>query len=76
MDEYEKKLDKFNIDVSLIDAINYHNSTVHTITKYEPNFLRNITNESLIEEVVNNIVNCMKRKIKKIKFYQKILCYY
>ena len=71
LDEYEKKLDKFNIDVSLIDAINYHNSTVHTITKYEPNFLRNITNESLIEEVVNNIVNCMKRKIKKNKILPK-----
>ena len=31
-----KKRDKFKIEISLIEAINHHNSIVHTITKNEP----------------------------------------
>lgn len=39
---------------------------IHTSTKYKPVELRDVKDENLIDEVINNIINSMKRKLKNI----------
>ena len=69
LNEYNSNKENFNIEISLIDACNYHNSKVSTFFHkiWQPNFLRNITDQKIIEEVKLNVVNSIIRKIKNVK---------
>ena len=42
LDDFKNKKDNYDIDISIVNATESHNSLQHTITKYEPNYLRNI----------------------------------
>ena len=47
----------FSIEKAILDAIEYHNFTKHSSTKYIPWDLKDTTDIKLIEEVKNNIKN-------------------
>ena len=58
--------DDYNIDVPLLDAIEFHNNKVHSSTKFKPIDLKDITDIEIIEKVKNNIKNTVGKKIFKI----------
>ena len=64
-EEFEKKKNDFDIEVAIINAIIYHNNRVLSSTGYKPNDIRNIADDKIIQEVTNNIVKSMKRKVDK-----------
>ena len=65
LDDFKNKKDNYDIDISIVNATESHNSLQHTITKYEPNYLRNINDKNIITEVIENIIQSMKRKVNK-----------
>jgi len=48
-DDYKNNKEKFDIEISIVNAIEAHNSLLHSITKYEPNYLWNIDDEDIIK---------------------------
>ena len=56
--------DKFNIEISIEDAIDFHNNRILKSTGYKPIELRNNNDKTIIKEVVENVIKSMKRKIK------------
>ena len=66
LEEYENNKNYFDIDISIENVIEAHNNMIHTSTKYKPVELRDVKDENSIDEVINNIINSMKRKLKDI----------
>ena len=60
-----KKKNDFDIEVAIINAIIYHNNRVLSSTGYKPNDIRNTADDKIIQEVTNNIMKSMKRKVDK-----------
>lgn len=52
----------FNLKISLLNAIDIHNSNIHTTTKFRPNDLIHNTDENIYNIVINNIKNGYKIK--------------
>lgn len=71
LDDYDKKKKKFDIDIAIVNFSEFHNDLEHTITKYKPNFLRNLEDKNIIEEVIQNILHSMKRKLEYYDHYPK-----
>jgi hypothetical protein len=61
---YTSKIDEFDIDDAILSAINYHNNSVHTTTKFKPVYLRDITDLKIINEVKANITKSILTAIK------------
>ena len=62
---YTSDEDDYNIDLPLLDAIEFHNYNVHSSTKYKQIDLKDITDIEIIEKVKNNIKNTVGKKIFK-----------
>ena len=62
---YTSDEDDYNIDLPLLDAIEFHNYNVHSSTKCKPIDLKDITDIEIIEKVKNNIKNTVGKKIFK-----------
>ena len=63
--------DDFVIEIELANAIDYHNNRIIDSTNYKPCDLRDNNDEVIINEVVNNIIKSMLRKIKKFGYCGK-----
>ena len=68
--------DKFDLEISIEDAIDFHNNRVLKSTGYKPVDLRDNNDEMVIKEVVENVIKSMKRKIKVNNKLKKTQCYY
>ena len=55
--------DKFDLEICLVDAIDFHNNRVIKSTGYKPIDIKNTEDKNLIDSVNKNIINSMKRKI-------------
>lgn len=66
MDDLKKK-SKFDLEISIIDAIEYHNNRELSSTGFKPVEIRNTEDKDLINQLVLNIIKSMKRKIDKFK---------
>ena len=55
--------DKFDLEICLVDAIEFHNNRVIKSTGYKPIDIKNTEDKNLIDSVNKNIINSMKRKI-------------
>ena len=71
LDELDKAGKNFDIDISVENAIEYHNTRVLKSTGHKPIDIRNTTDVNIINEVVLNLVKSMKRKIDKFKYCVK-----
>ena len=67
----DKKKESFDLEISLEDAIDFHNNRKMKSTGFKPIELKDCTNEQLIDQVNKNIIKSMKRKIKKENNIQK-----
>lgn len=65
LNDLGNKKDKFDIEISLQNAIEYHNNRVLSSTGYKPVDLRNVTDKDIINDVLKNIIKSMQRKIDK-----------
>ena len=54
-----------DFEISLEEAIDYHNNRKLKSTGFKPIELKDCTNEEIIKQVNKNIIKSMKRKIKK-----------
>ena len=66
----EKQKEKFDLDIAIEEAIDYHNNRKMKSTGYKPADIKDTSNEDVIKEVVENIIKSMRRKVK---FDQKAL---
>ena len=66
---YSKNREHFNLKNALLDAVESHNNTIHTINNYRPKDIINNTNEEVYHTVLENIKNSQKFDIDK---YNKI----
>ena len=57
--------ESFDLEISLEEAIDFHNNRKLKSTGLKPIELRDCTNEAIIKQVNKNIIKYMKRKIKK-----------
>ena len=64
LDDFDKKKSKFDIYISIVNFSEFHNDLEHTTTKYKPNFLRNLEDEFIINEVIQNILQSMKKNFE------------
>ena len=55
---------EFNLEDDLLSAVNYHNNTVHSSTNFKPIYLRDISDEDIIETVKENMKKCIITAIK------------
>ena len=60
----EEKEDNFDLEIEIEEAIEFHNFRTIKSTGYKPIEIRHIEDKKIIEEVNNNIIKSMKRKIK------------
>ena len=56
---------KFDPEIGTDEFLFYHNNKKHSITGYKPIDLKDATDENLIKNVLNNIINSLRRKTKK-----------
>ena len=56
---------KFELEIALEEAVEFHNNRIIKSTGYKPIELRNNVNKDIIEIVNKNIIKSMKRKISK-----------
>ena len=61
---YTSQENEFDLDDAILSAVNFHNNTVHSSTKYKPIFLRDITDINLINKVNENISQCITTALK------------
>ena len=61
---YTSQENEFDLDDAILSAVNFHNNTVHSSTKYKPIFLRDTIDINLINKVNENISQCIKTAIK------------
>ena len=66
----EKQKEKFNLDIAIEEAIDYHNNRKLKSTGYKPAEIKDTSNADIIKEVIKNIIKSMRRKVK---FDQKAL---
>ena len=57
-----KEINNHNIITQCLEA---HNNKIHSATLYTPMDLKNITDQNVISEVIENINKSMERKIQK-----------
>ena len=62
---YTKSKDEFSLEEAIIDAVEFHNNNKHTSTQYTPSFLKDCTEDNIIEEVKSNILKNVGKKIEK-----------
>ena len=60
----ENKKDKFDLDIAIEEAIDFHNNRKLKSTGYKPCEIKDITDENIIETVIANIIKSMRRKVK------------
>ena len=60
----KKKKGKFDIDIAIEEAIDFHNNRQLKSTGYKPSELKDNTDETIIEDVIANIIKSMRRKVK------------
>ena len=65
LNEKDIQKENFDIEISLEEAIDYHNNRKLKSTGFKPIELKDCTNEEIIKQVNKNIIKSMKRKIKK-----------
>ena len=51
---YSKNPEHFNLKNTVLDAVENHNNTIHTITNYRPKDIINNTNEEVYHTVLEN----------------------
>ena len=68
LDELDKHKKNFDLEISLVNAIIFHNNRELNSTGYKPVDLRNITDQNIINEVILNIIKSMKRKVDKFSY--------
>ena len=56
---------EINIHNIITECLEAHNNKIHSATLYTPMDLKNITDQNVISEVIENINKSMERKIKK-----------
>ena len=61
----KRKKNNFDIDIAIINAVEYHNNRVLNSTGFKPKEIRHFEDELVINQVINNIVKSMKRKVDK-----------
>ena len=57
------------METAILDALEYHNTTPHSSTKYSPFELKDTTDKKLIDQVIGNIKKTVGKKIKKNNEY-------
>ena len=57
--------DSFDVEISLEEALDFHNNRKLKSTGFKPIELRDCTDEEIIKKVNKNIIKSMRRKIKK-----------
>ena len=62
--QFRKKKSKFDIDITIEEAIDFHNNRQPKSTGYKPNELKDNTDEIIITAVIANIIKSMRRKVK------------
>ena len=67
----ELQKDSFDLEISLEDAIDFHNNRKLKSTGFKPIEIKDCSNEELIDQINKNIIKSMKRKIKKDNNIQK-----
>ena len=60
----EKQKEKFDLDIAIEEAIDCHNNRKLKNTGYKPEELKDVIDEDIINEVIENIIKSMRRKIK------------
>ena len=55
----EKQKEKFDLDIAIEEAIDYHNNRKMKSTGYKPADIKDTSNEDVIKEVVENIIKSM-----------------
>ena len=60
----EKQKEKFDLDIAIEEAIDYHNNRKLKNTGYKPEEIKDIAIEDIINEVINNIIKSMRSKVK------------
>ena len=61
--------EEFSLETAILDALEYHNTTPHSSTKYSPFELKDTTDKKLIDQVIENIKKTVGKKIKKNNEY-------
>ena len=54
----------FNIEEAILNALKYHNFSVHSTTNYTPADLKDITDKTIIDNVKSNIIKNVASKLK------------
>ena len=60
----EEKKDKFDLEIEIENAIEFHNIRILKSTGFKPLELRHNEDKKIIEIVNKNIIKSMKRKLK------------
>ena len=60
----EEKKDKFDLEIEIENAIEFHNFRILKSTGFKPLELRHNEDKKIIEIVNKNIIKSMKRKLK------------
>ena len=66
---YTNEEEDFNLEESLLKAIDYHNSNEHSTTKYKPIDLRDTNDINLINNVKENMEKIIGKALKKFNNY-------
>ena len=75
MRKKEEKKNKFDLEIEIEDAIEFHNFRKLKSTGFKPVELRYNEDKEIIEIVNNNIIKSMKRKLANKKNLKKIFYY-
>ena len=60
----EEKEDNFDLEIEIEEAIEFHNFRTIKSTGFKPIEIRHVVDKNIIENVNNNIIKSMKRKLK------------
>ena len=60
----EEKKDKFDLEIEIENAIEFHNFRILKSTEFKPLELRHNEDKKIIENINKNIIKSMKRKFK------------
>ena len=56
--------EEFDLEDAVLSAVNYHNNTIHSTTKYKPFDLRDTSDLNIINKVNENIKKCIIAALK------------
>ena len=60
-----KEKNHFNLKFAIKEFIFNHNNKIHSITKYKPIDIKKITDDNVIKEVFENIINALGKKVDR-----------